>query len=165
VRDIGDICRETIESLEGYIKGRLDQATLVDLASLVGNRFLTLFTLNHVYLRPSKQRCFDFLFLHEIVFECLIKIPEIRKKIGVDYDNTEIGHHSTKSLRKILSMQLDVEEDKVEGDKIATSRVIHCFNLLINRRGHQAFYFSFLTLLGKCTTHQNFPKATTPRMT
>jgi hypothetical protein len=118
------LCSETAASLQGYLEACLDNArTGINLASLIGNRFLSLNDFQRQTLGPSTRRCFEFLFLHEVVFEILIRNECIRRKIKLEATISQIEKMSNNTLRRIMSMQWGVEEQQITHEKLKPVKV------------------------------------------
>ena len=123
LRDIENVLAETQISLKEYLESHIDSSHKSNLASLIGIRFLGLSKYQDQLIRSSSKRCFEFLFLHEIIFEKLItddNIYQILKEKLPDI-NDQMDFNTT--LIKIMMLQYKMNEKKIDHEKIKSFKI------------------------------------------
>ena len=108
-----------------YLQDRVDKTQRLNIASLIGNRFLSLSAFEDGELRPSRKRCFEFLFLHEVVFERLILVEDIRTKMGIQGTDAGLKEGSNITLGRLFALDKRCALEEVDHDKLKSAKV--CF--------------------------------------
>lgn len=123
LRDIENVLAETQISLKEYLESRVDSSHKPNLASLIGTRFLGLSKYQDQLIRPSSKRCFEFLFLHEIIFEKLVTDDNVYQILKEKLPDTNDQMDFNTTLAKIMALQYKMDEKEVDHEKIKPFKV------------------------------------------
>jgi hypothetical protein len=107
-----------MNALKDYLKDRQVQPLdRPNLASLIGNRFLSLSAFEHGVIKPATNSCYEFLALHEIMFEWLLCDKDIQQKLGIDKSVPDIRMQTNKMLSRICAMAKRVSIEDVDYER------------------------------------------------
>jgi hypothetical protein len=125
IRDVETVCEEASATLGEYLRDRIQVSgpARPNIASLIGNQFLSLSAFENEKIRPSRTRCYDFLFLHEIIFERLILAEDIRKKMGVEGTGADLQKSSNITLARILALEKRCTLKEVDHEVLKPAKV------------------------------------------
>jgi hypothetical protein len=142
-RDVDKISDETKRQLSQYLNDRQMQPTdRLNLASIIGNRFLSLSDFLQT-VKPTTTCCYEFLFLHEVIFEKLLCDREIQQRFQISMTDHDVHQTINITLRRICAMESCVRVDDVHYKNYLNPRkVISSYDKLICRKVPNFIYHS-----------------------